>query len=260
MKYFLDTEFIEGIRKPLKWLPTIGNWNRPYHFIDLISIGMVAEDGREYYAVCNEFNPKDADEWVRENVLNKIQLEFYKKESAYAKTYHWESLTLKNFMKWEGKNKKEIAKDIVMFVYPEQSNNFAGAESEFFQRAKEYGWNGEQPEFYAYYADYDWVVFCSLFGKMIDLPKFFPMYCHDLKQTLDEVAALNDRKRVADLKIAFDEDNTQEYPLELMVQSLKGHPNYPKQENEHNALDDAKWNKRLYDFVQTIKNQLNSKV
>jgi len=40
--------------------------------------------------------------------------------------------------------------------------------------------------FYAYYADYDWVVFAQLFGKMKDLPKGFPMYCKDLKQSLDE--------------------------------------------------------------------------
>ena len=40
--------------------------------------------------------------------------------------------------------------------------------------------------FYAYYADYDWVVFCWVFGKMIDLPEGFPMYCRDLKQMIDE--------------------------------------------------------------------------
>ena len=37
MKYWMDTEFIE----------------RPYT-IDLISIGIVAEDGREFYAESNE--------------------------------------------------------------------------------------------------------------------------------------------------------------------------------------------------------------
>ena len=48
MKYFLDTEFIEGFHKPL--------FGKKRHFIDLISIGIVCEDGREYYAVSNEFN------------------------------------------------------------------------------------------------------------------------------------------------------------------------------------------------------------
>jgi hypothetical protein len=47
MNYYLDTEFIEGQQSlrlfgiPTKSLPTI----------DLISIGIVSQDGREYYAV-----------------------------------------------------------------------------------------------------------------------------------------------------------------------------------------------------------------
>jgi hypothetical protein len=46
MNYYLDTEFIEGqqslrLSVPTKSLPTI----------DLISIGIVSQDGREYYAV-----------------------------------------------------------------------------------------------------------------------------------------------------------------------------------------------------------------
>ena len=55
MKYWYDTEFIEtGAKNP----------------IDLISIGMVAEDGREYYAISTELNAKACErDWVKENVL-----------------------------------------------------------------------------------------------------------------------------------------------------------------------------------------------
>ena len=55
MKYFYDTEFIED-----------GST------IELVSIGIVAEDGREYYAVSTEFDPRDASPWVRDNVLDKL--------------------------------------------------------------------------------------------------------------------------------------------------------------------------------------------
>lgn len=55
MRYFYDTEFIEDGRT-----------------IDLVSIGVVAEDGREYYAVSTEFNPDRAGDWVRANVLPKL--------------------------------------------------------------------------------------------------------------------------------------------------------------------------------------------
>ncbi len=39
-----------------------------------------------------------------------------------------------------------------------------------------------RPEFWAYYADYDWVVLCQLFGTMMDLPAHWPMFCMDIKQ------------------------------------------------------------------------------
>lgn len=55
MRYFYDTEFIEDGRT-----------------IELISIGVVAEDGREYYAVSTEFDPERAGPWVRANVLPKL--------------------------------------------------------------------------------------------------------------------------------------------------------------------------------------------
>lgn len=218
MKYFIDTEFIEGFKKPL--------FGKKRHFIDLISIGIVAEDGREFYAVSKEFNPRDADKWVTDNVLTPLELEFYKNESAYAKTYHSESLILKNFLKWRGKSNKQIANAILTFIHPETFKKFKGSEQEFYSRAKEYGW-GEKIEFYGYYADYDWVLFCSLFGRMVDLPKDFPMHCIDLKQSFDDAFPIYQK----DIKECID---------------------YPKQTNEHNALADAKWNKELYHFITSV--------
>jgi 3' exoribonuclease, RNase T-like len=55
VRYFYDCEFIEDGRT-----------------IELVSIGVVAEDGREFYAVSTEFDPSRAIEWVRRNVLDKL--------------------------------------------------------------------------------------------------------------------------------------------------------------------------------------------
>lgn len=52
MRYWFDTEFHDDGR-----------------VIDLISIGVVAEDGREYYAVSADYDPTRADAWLRANVL-----------------------------------------------------------------------------------------------------------------------------------------------------------------------------------------------
>lgn len=54
-RYFYDCEFIEDGR-----------------VIDLVSIGVVDEHGREYYAVSTEFDPSRALPWVRRNVLDKL--------------------------------------------------------------------------------------------------------------------------------------------------------------------------------------------
>jgi hypothetical protein len=55
VRFFYDTEFIEdGVT------------------IDLVSIGVVDEGGREFYAVSTDFDPAKAGPWVRENVLPKL--------------------------------------------------------------------------------------------------------------------------------------------------------------------------------------------
>lgn len=46
---------------------------------------------------------------------------------------------------------------------------------------------GEKPEFWGYYADYDWVALCQLYGTMMGLPKGWPMYCRDMKQLCDDL-------------------------------------------------------------------------
>lgn len=182
MKYFLDTEFIEGFHKPL--------FGKKRHFIDLISIGIVCEDGREYYAVSNEFNPKDADNWVRENVIDKIEAQLFQQQPVFAKSHF--NFSLKQLLKQYGKSNKQIAEEVKDFCKSGVIGIDVNAQNNI--------WAGGQlvtrsnPEFYGYYADYDWVLFCSLFGRMIDLPKGFPMYCKDLKQMFDEkqlIAAKN---------------------------------------------------------------------
>jgi hypothetical protein len=152
VKYFLDTEFYEDGKT-----------------IDLISIGLVCEDGRELYAINRDAQLHRVSDWVRKNVLS--QLPAFRNPA-------WCS-------------RQEIADAVRTFA-------------------------SGTPEFWAYYADYDWVVVAQLFGTMMDLPKHFPMFCMDLKQ--------------------------------LAV--MKGNPELPKQEDgEHNALADARWNRDVHAFL-----------
>lgn len=153
MKIWFDTEFLENGRT-----------------IELISIGLVSEDGREYYAETKKaVSLAMSDPWLHKNVFPHLRGS-------------------------DGKGRSDIALEIVQFV-------------------------GERPEFWAYYADYDWVVLCQLFGRMIDLPGGWPMFCRDVKQLC------------ADL----------------------GDPPLPPQDGaEHDALADARWTKQAWERLQFI--------
>jgi hypothetical protein len=150
VRFWFDTEFHENGRT-----------------IDLISIGVVAEDGREYYAETDFAKEKCSTDWLKANVLPHLT--------------------------GAERQRALIAKDLIAFM-------------------------GEKPEIWAYYAAYDWVVLCQLFGTMMRLPNGWPMFCRDIKQ----------------LCVAM------------------GDPALPPQEgNQHDALSDARWNKLAWESLNT---------
>jgi len=227
MKYFIDTEFIEGTQNKTFLGFNVGK-TKPT--IDLISIGIVAEDGLEYYAISKDFNLKEAWNrydikaegkfqggfskkvyWIRENVLRPIFEDLvkldktaqYRREKVNVFTARTtdEKFTLENIkilLAVYGKANKQIAEEVIDFCK-------------------------QKPVFYAYYADYDWVVFCWMFGKMNDLPNGFPYYCRDLKQIADDIWEKTGK--------------------ETRFESPKG---------EHNALVDARWNLEFYKFLESL--------
>jgi len=267
MKYFIDTEFLEGTQDKtilgIKYAET-----KPT--IDLISIGIVAEDGREYYAISKDFNVKEAwnrfdikrtktgnnlykEYWIRDNVLEPIFKRWYAVQDSIDKTNFHDKFIYKEFKRLlnkYGKTNKLIAEEVKDFcitdysiakddncnviTWVKETPTILGVIKEMHNPIII---KHSLPEFYAYYADYDWVAFCWLFGKMVDLPKGFPMYCIDLKQMLDEKQKSRFGLRLFDGKL---------------VNDIKKLPNYPKQTNEHNALSDARFNFELYKFLQKL--------
>lgn len=273
MKYFYDTEFIEHKQKKRFLGIPIGE-TKPT--IDLISIGIVCEDGREYYAISKDFNLKEAWNrydlkteqvygdmrnvfpegkktkvyWIRENVLKPIFVELFildfgmnyeaiKEDNALSTiankmTYSW----LKELIKKHGKTNKQIAKELKYFIYEKEDVLYNKQELDF----DSVGDVKSKIQLYGYYSAYDHVALCWLFGKMIDLPKGFPMYTIDLKQELDKLY----------------QSKKDEYYLHKreigknFISKISLHPDYPKQTNEHNALADAKWNLKLYNFINKI--------
>jgi hypothetical protein len=80
-----------------------------------------------------------------------------------------------------------------------------------------------QLELWADYADYDHILLCQLFGRMIDLPKYFPKFTHDIQQ--------------------------------LRTSLHVGHSELPKspKEEAHNALNDARNAHERWRFLRRIQ-------
>jgi hypothetical protein len=151
--FWYDTEFIEdGVT------------------IDLISIGVVDEEGNEFYAISSEFDESKASDWVQANVL----------------------VSLPSNVVLERSTKAEIRAGLLEFV-------------------------GKRiPEWWAYFGAYDHVALSQLFGAMVDLPPQWPHYTRDIRQLADSMGA----KRL------------------------------PKQgKGTHDALMDARWGKRAYEYL-----------
>lgn len=183
-RWFLDTEFME---EP--------GW------MQLLSIALISEDGKEkFYAINREADISRANDWVSKNILPRL----FKEWGQYAMTL-------------------EEIKFMILHLIPPKPINVVVAEKLGIvpQETDLPDAIWQKPEFWGYYCDYDWVNFCWIFGKMVDLPKGYPMYCLDLKQ----VSKLND-------------------DLEFKKQD-------PSQ--EHHALNDAEWNRQQYIWLREKK-------
>jgi len=263
MKYFYDCEFLEGTQtKRFLGIP----YAKTKPTIDLISIGVVAEDGRELYLISKEFNlreawdrydlkkeyPDDTEEgavsrkvyWIRENVLKPIFEELCKQDRTYDDGFfvlkvidNFTYKNLKYLINKYGYTNAEIAEKVKEFVYNQTNED------------KYYNELSSKPELYGYYSAYDHVVLCWLFGKMIDLPKGFPMYTIDVKQMLDEKIKFLQLFYIGGM-ISAEKDRLCSF--EEKLDKVKALPNYPKQTNKHNSLSDARWNKELYNFIKSL--------
>jgi hypothetical protein len=160
MRVWLDTEFLD------KDSSTDAS-------TQLISIGLVREDGKELYLENAGFVTSAADDWLKKNVLPKLGS-------------HKNRLLV-----------TEIADHIEVFLHD------------------------IHPEFWAFYATYDWFLFCKLYGGMMRLPKDWPRMCMDVRQVLNH--------------LHIDAD-------------VLGAPRQLEM-TKHHALDDARWLRDLHKWV-----------
>lgn len=141
VRYFYDCEFIEDGKT-----------------IDLISIGMVCEDGREFYAVSNEFDMDKLlqNSWLVDNVLPSLpRLGFPGKPKVVGS----------NVM-----SRARIRQLLAKFMNVKHSHEYP-------------------IQLWAYYGAYDHIALCQLWGKMIELPEGIPMFTNDIMQAYSQHVA-----------------------------------------------------------------------
>ncbi|MEU3099647.1 3'-5' exoribonuclease [Streptomyces sp. NPDC006967] len=143
MRIYYDTEFLDDGRT-----------------IDLISIGMVAEDGRELYAVSSQFDQGAVrrNGWLMANV--------------------WPSLPiLKNPPGQRGTDRIDVTDPD---VHPR---------AQIARMVEHFILDTPDPQLWAYYSAYDHVALAQLWGPMINLPAGIPMQSDDIV-TLAKLAGL----------------------------------------------------------------------
>ncbi len=139
MRYFYDTEFVDNGTT-----------------VELISIGIVAEDGREYYAV-NKSAPWERvrrNRWLMDNVVPTLPRGHLQRKDS---PQRW----LVDFEDPIVKPRAHIAAEVLQFVNPDTHG---------------------QVELWAWYGAYDHVVLAQMFGPMVNFPAAFPMWTNDLRQ------------------------------------------------------------------------------
>lgn len=138
MNIYYDTEFLEDGKT-----------------IELISIGMVDDDGSELYLINRNapWSKIRKHDWLMENVYKHLPLDSKGRPDLDNSLY---------------RSKAEIAQSIQGFVL-------------------RYLIIREDISFWAWYGAYDHVVLAQLFGRMIDLPPGFPMWTNDVRQKIYEL-------------------------------------------------------------------------
>ena len=141
MKIFFDTEFT-GLHKNTT----------------LISIGLVSEDNRQFYAELIDYNEKQCGEWINKNVIQHLySRDWEKRENTYIPNYHLGA-------------KQEIGKTL--------GNWFAQFDS---------------VELVSDVCHYDMVLLIDLFGGEFHIPKNVSPCCHDINQDIAKYLNIPER-------------------------------------------------------------------
>lgn len=214
MNIYFDTEFT-GLHKNTS----------------LISIGMVSDDGKSFYAECNDFDRRQVNDWIKENVIENLYFQNQNQFGPYGSRY-----------------RQYIEIDtIATNVYLCPSEKLKGYLTDWFSQ-----WS-EPVHLVSDVCHYDMVLLIDIFGSAFDLPKNVNAACHDINQDIAKVLRLSETE-------AF--NHNRERLLEVFAKKLEDEGmNYkvlsdivpkPLWNLKHNSLYDAYVIKLLYDYITKL--------
>lgn len=108
----------------------------------LVSIGLVSECGEQFYAEFNDFDQSQVDDWLKENVIDKLCL--YKGEGS-------------RYYPMLNKEKNQVSMCLDKQEVKQELTNWLS----------QFG----QVEMWSDCLSYDWMLFNNIFGTAFDIPK-----------------------------------------------------------------------------------------
>lgn len=140
MKLFFDTEFT-GLHKDTS----------------LISIGIISEDNKHFYAELNDYDKSQVDEWILKNVIDNL---LYNDNTTLFDMDNNKNIIMKD-------TKANVKKVLLKWLH----DNF----------------NDETIEFVSDVSSYDFVLLVDLIaGCSLDLPDNVVPYCYDINQDISK--------------------------------------------------------------------------
>lgn len=152
---FMDTEFT-GLHKDTT----------------LVSIGLVSDDFKTFYAEFTDYDKTQVDEWLKENVINKLTIkeDLTPNQIGFVEEYEG-CIRIKS-------NKIQIKEYLLKWI------------SQF-----------DEVQLISDCCHYDMVLFVDIFGSAWELPKNVCPSCHDINQDIAEYYDITERE-------AFDIDRS----------------------------------------------------
>lgn len=219
MLLFMDSEFT-GLRKDTT----------------LISLGIVAEDGRKFYAEFTDYDENQCNQWINDNVIGNLLLfpiPWSRDVDERLRSMEKEGYVFSNI--------PEIPRPNSLLAYPYKKGTKEYMQvvgNKFWIRNHLINWLSQfdSVQFVSDVCHYDFVLLIDLLtngGTALDLPDNISAVCHDLNMDIARHYGISERE-------AFGKSR-EEIVMELCGHEVEG--------KKHNALYDAEVIKAIFEEI-----------